>query len=167
MSNRCPDCRWRKPCATHRFRPVSRKPRKRLRSISARRDPAAEVAYLETVLSIRARTNGRCENPFCPVGGWRNCGPTEPHHLRKRVRFGRKTRAERDAVGNLMILGRPCHDWTDAPFGGPRGRLVIRHLGNEVFECSIVRVTARPWRRSAAPLVPDRVSVYTRPREAA
>lgn len=35
-----------------------------------------------------------------------------------------------------MILGRPCHDRTDAPYA--KGRLVIRPLGGEFFSGALV-----------------------------
>lgn len=126
--------------------------RKRLR---ARRQDAAtraaDQAYRVTREDIKRRCRNRCENPHCP--GF--CGARETHHIDKKSHYGRKRQAERDNPDNLIRLGRRCHEWTDEPKDGRRGRLSIVALGDESYTVGI---------ETRAGLV--QVVGYTRPKEA-
>jgi len=77
---------------------------------------------MKRALWVRAR--GRCE--ACRSVS----GPLDPHHVQKRSQGGD------DSLWNLVLLCRPCHQRTDAPFqtgrllvevvDGPDGRAVPR-----------------------------------------
>lgn len=99
---------------------------------SVHRQALESSAWRALVAYCRARERGRCFHCRDP-----RCLPLDPHHVVKRSAGGD------DSVDNIVTLGRPCHDWTDAPYSGRRGRLVIRALGRERFVAAVVQAPSK------------------------
>ena len=75
---------------------------------------AAALRKLKPLLL--ARSDGRCETPWCRRGG-----RLDPHHHPKRSQGGQET------LESVFLLCRRCHDATDLP-AGQEGRLEIHVL---------------------------------------
>jgi len=83
------------------------------------REVQSEVAW---------RSDGRCEVVLVGLRCIRRA--QDYHHVQKRSQGGP------DTADNVLSICRDHHDRTDWPY--PRGRLVIRSLGEGRFECALV-----------------------------
>ncbi len=106
--------------------------RTRLRRQSAKRRDLAED-YASFVESIRERDGWRCR--YCRD----TRSPLDPHHVVKRSRAPRLLMDD----DNVVTLCRTCHEWTDASYMAPSGRLVIDKLGDGDFAFSIVHGSSK------------------------
>lgn len=110
----------------------------RLRGPSSKRR-ASGAEYVAFVLGVKARDQFRCR--YCRT----QRGPLDPHHVVKR---SRAPHLLMDAA-NVVTLCRACHDWTDAAYSAPEGRLVVDRLGDGQFAFSVVH-GANKWSVRAA-----------------
>lgn len=102
---------------------ISRRLRKRLRAVSEKTRTERWPVLKANGEKIRVIQAGRCA--YC-----HKAGTLEIHHVVKR------SQTRDDSLANLVGLCaglQGCHAWTDEPFSGRRGRLVIRRT--EFFRC--------------------------------
>lgn len=106
-----------------RRRRVGERARARIRAggpSSVHRQALPRALWRALVARCTKREGGRCWWCGLPPTGAR--GPRlDPHHVVKRSLGGP------DTDGNVVMLCRPCHDATDAPYSS--GKLVIRSAG--------------------------------------
>ncbi len=100
--------------------------RTRLRPVSKKRRKVA-VDYTAFALGIKDRDGWRCK--YCRE----RYGALDVHHVVKRSQGGGLL-----DESNAVTLCRACHDWTDAPYASPMGRLVIDTMGGGQFCFSVV-----------------------------
>lgn len=100
----------------------------RLRTYTPLRAKARPGLSREVQSELFWRSDGRCEVVLVGLRCIRRA--QDPHHVQKRSQGGS------DTADNLIAMCRDHHDRTDFPY--PRGRLVIRPLGQGRFECAIV-----------------------------
>jgi hypothetical protein len=79
------------------------------------------------VLGIKDRDGWRCA--YCRT----TRGVLDPHHVVKRSQGGALMDPD-----NVVTMCRDCHEWTDAGFASPTGRLVVESIGNGQFVFSVV-----------------------------
>lgn len=92
-------------------------------------------------LKILARDGFRCRHCAKHL----NEGPLEVHHVAKRSQ--RKDLQLEES--NLVTLCRLCHAWTDAPYAGKVGRLVVVPCGEGRFVFKVTRAADKFEARGA------------------
>lgn len=64
------------------------------------------------------------------------------HHVPKR------SQGAPDHPDHAIDICRSCHRWTDEPYSGKRGRLVLTRLGGGQFACRVIRAASK-WEARA------------------
>lgn len=102
-----------------------------IRRVSKRRAGQASE-YTAFVLGIKDRDGWRCA--YCRT----QRGALDPHHVIKRSQGG----AVLDP-SNVITLCRACHDWTDAAYSSPEGRLCVDSIGHGQFLFAVVHASSK------------------------